>query len=518
MIRRIGELSLHWIDLLYRYERQQVMLGLNESQELTAERLTPFQQVSGRMTATYVRRSAAGLCLIGIGFLWWQLASSSAPGRIFGRYSIRDFSVLVVASYILLWGAYYAGSHASLSGKTLNFSLTSITLLILIGLLEIPAMLGIIDYRRVISPPENYLMRQAKPWENPANLLDKELIHRHRPGQRIEGETKGDLVDWLGIPTNQRYPVDVQFDSHGFRNDHEIENAPFVVVGDSFVEGILVNQTDLVSTRLRNKFAVEVANLGQSGYGPQQELAVLRRFGFKLSPKVVLWFFFEGNDLSDVARYERFTQDWEEIVRKRESFIQRSFIRNLLVTLVGFTSPNQNNDGTEARRRSGTLLSNQNNPSKTIYFAYAGAPLSQDDLVSLDTVENSLLQAHKLSADSGAQFLVAFVPTKFRVYRDFCEFPEDGYGRGWKPSDLPSRMKAWCKDNGISYLDLTPALKQSAARGELVYFPDDGHWNAEGHKVVAEAVSKFIEARGWRNQSERKSTLVQRSNRKLPHA
>jgi hypothetical protein len=48
-----------------------------------------------------------------------------------------------------------------------------------------------------------------------------------------------------------------------------------------------------------------VANLGQSAYGPQQELAVLKRFGASLGPRLCIWTFYEGNDLDDVERYEQ---------------------------------------------------------------------------------------------------------------------------------------------------------------------------------------------------------------------
>jgi len=446
---------------------------------------------------SYVRRSLAALCLITMGLLWWHLASPPAPYKIFGLYSMWTFPLLLMTSYLLSWGLYFALSRESFSGKATNCALTTFTLLILIGLLEILPLLGLIDYRKVISPPESFLVTQVKPWESPGNLLDKELMHIHRPGLKMVGEKAGDLVDWLGISTERRYPLDLQYDGQGFRNEREIEQATVVALGDSFLEGVLVPQTNLVSSQLKRLLKVDVANLGQSGYGPQQELAVLQRFGIKLQPKIVLWFFFEGNDLLDVPKYERFIQDRENIIRKQDSFRKRSFFRNALFTLTGFTAPKPYDHGSEARRRSCQFLSNQSKKDETLYFDYSGVPLSKKDLASLDTAQNSFLQAQKLSADVGAKFLFVYVPTKFRVYCDSCEFPQDGYGKSWQPHDLPSRMEAWCKDNGISYLDLTPALKKSAASGDLVYFSDDGHWNAQGHQVVAEAVAQFLESGGW---------------------
>lgn len=445
----------------------------------------------------FVRNALAAICLAAIGFLWWILRTSPAQGKIFGLYSNQSFILLLAASYVLAWGVYFALSCEPRMGKLTNCALTSASLLILFAVLELPAVFGLIDYRKIISPPVDFRITRIKPWDNPGNLLDKELMHIHPPLMRIVGEAPGDLVSWLSIPTDRRYRIDLQYDKHGFRNDHEIEQAPVVVIGDSFVEGILVSSDDLLCGRLKNLLHVEVANLGQGGYGPQQELVTLRRYGVGLQPKVILWFFFEGNDLLDVPRYETFLRDWERIARERDSWGQRSFTRNLLFTLAGFTAPQAKGDPVEGLRKSGTLVRGGSTAPSTLYFAYPGLPLSKEDLTSLDTAQNCLLDAQKLSAENEAKLVFLYIPTKFRVYRDFCEFPPDGYGRVWQPNDLPSRVEVWCKTHEIPYLDLTPALKESAASGDLVYFPDDGHWTAKGHEVVAETISNFVKKNGW---------------------
>jgi hypothetical protein len=192
-------------------------------------------------------------------------------------------------------------------------------------LLELPAAVGLVDYGQVLWPLDSVLHARIKPWENPRNQLDEELLWIRRPHQHFSGEVAGDLVHRLGIPTERRYRVDVRYDSRGFRNPLEIDAASVVVIGDSFVEAGLVEEPALVSTRLAARFGVTVANLGQGGYGPQQELVVLRRYGVRLRPKVVLWFFFEGNDLLDVKRYERSLQDRNLIVAAWRSFRTRSF-------------------------------------------------------------------------------------------------------------------------------------------------------------------------------------------------
>jgi hypothetical protein len=56
-------------------------------------------------------------------------------------------------------------------------------------------------------------------------------------------------------------------------------------------------------------------------------------------------------------------------------------------------------------------------------------------------------------------------------------------------------MRSFCAERGIAFLDLTPVLEAAVNGGRNVYFPDDSHWNAEGHDVAAAAVADFLHAR-----------------------
>ena len=80
--------------------------------------------------------------------------------------------------------------------------------------------------------------------------------------------------------------------------------ADVVVVGDSFVEGLHVRDDRLVTSCIARATGLSVANLGRSGDGPQQERFVLERFGLPKRPKVVVWMFYEGNDLEDASEYQ----------------------------------------------------------------------------------------------------------------------------------------------------------------------------------------------------------------------
>ncbi len=438
-----------------------------------------------------IRIIAAIVCLSLLAGLWFPLAAPLLSSHS-TTLSDWELALRLLASFLLGWIPYFALSRQTRRNQVINFTLTAVSLSLLFGLLELLALSGVVDYRLIMSASGGSY-GEMKPWENPWNRIDPELIHLHKPGQRMAGETAGDLVGWLGVPQRHKYRVDVQYDRLGFRNPEPLDRAGMIVIGDSFVEAGLVPQHDLFSSQLARSEGLPVANLGQSGYGPQQELIVLKRYGLPLRPKVVLWLFFEGNDLLDVSRYERSVRDWATTVKANHGFVSRSFTKNSLRLLRGFLQKPRE-DSAEAHRRSGRF---RLRPEEDLYFAYPGVPLSKEDEVSLRKTKQILAAAAQLSQAEGSRFLLVYIPITFRVYRDFCDFPEDGYGRKWTLNDLPERLRRWSEEQEIPFVDLTGPLKRAAARGELVFFPDDGHWNGRGNQVGAQAVARVIQEIGW---------------------
>ena len=89
-------------------------------------------------------------------------------------------------------------------------------------------------------------------------------------------------------------------DRHGFNNpDSQWDARPAIgMVGDSFTHGSCVPSDRNMAAVLRQHFG-GVLNLGVGGFGPLLELAALTEYLRPLKPPLVLWVFFEGNDLTE---------------------------------------------------------------------------------------------------------------------------------------------------------------------------------------------------------------------------
>jgi len=353
-----------------------------------------------------------------------------------------------------------------------------------LSLIEFPALIKVVDYR-----PHN-----GSPRPNSFGALDvpdPELLHLHHPNSHFSGEARGGNSTFGSkVPRSEMtlFRWDVKYDRNGFRNDVDLNRADIIVIGDSFVEGMTVPAPQLMTSLLAQLQGKVVANLGQMDYGPIQELVVLKRYGLPLRPHTVVWMFYEGNDLQDVADYDHSIRNpptfWS-------AFFQRSFTRNAVgqVKRLLFKAPAK----PSGLAHSG-IFQASDGKKLNLYFYRLSGPLTKEDVGALDETTGIIAEAFKLCVAQGSRLLVVFVPDGFRVFRQFCQFPEESQCRKWVPNDLPDRLRSavGSVSGEIGYLDLTPNLVNALKKGAVSYRADDPHWSADGHRIAAEAINDYL--------------------------
>jgi hypothetical protein len=93
-------------------------------------------------------------------------------------------------------------------------------------------------------------------------------------------------------------------DRYGFNNpdlEWDKNEVEAIIIGDRFVQGDCVNESDTISGNLRKNFnrinKTGVLNLGQGGNGPLMEYASIKEYLPLISSKRVIWVYAESNDL-----------------------------------------------------------------------------------------------------------------------------------------------------------------------------------------------------------------------------
>ena len=98
-----------------------------------------------------------------------------------------------------------------------------------------------------------------------------------------------------------------EIDENGFHNPRGIwgrRPAELLALGDSYTHGVCVPSDKGFVAVIRARHP-DTVNLGVNSHGPLTSLATLKEYGPILRPKLVLWFYYEGNDLRDLNGWEK---------------------------------------------------------------------------------------------------------------------------------------------------------------------------------------------------------------------
>ncbi len=420
--------------------------------------------------------------------LWTLTAFDDEEWALWRHYSSATAILNVVASAIILATGYVLIASGTLAARLARVAAVFLSAGVTLALLELPAVVARHDYGQTFGTRANDTWLQLA---NGINRRDDELIHVHQPHSKYHGTVSGNLV-WLGIPRPARYVVDVAYDRNGFRNDQDFTQAGVVAIGDSFVEAAETAKPQTIVDEIGRRLNTTAVNLGQSGYGPQQELVVLKRYGAPLAPKTVVWFVFGGNDLTDVDAYEWRRAHLDEFLTP-PPLATRLFSRNALTALARVTTSTRQTISTTARRHE-VIFRRPDGTEEVLYLDAHEGPWEPHQW---EVLSGTLASAQEVSAGIGADLLVVFIPRKLRVYQGHLrEAVPDSFARKWEPNNLPEVLGQFCESRGIAFLDSTGPLRSAVAGGESVYLPDDVHWNPAGHRVVAAAVADRIQQMG----------------------
>ncbi len=423
---------------------------------------------------------------------------------------------LLPLAYLAAWGPFLLMSGHTKQGALARFLVCTFSIALCLGMFEVVTVMGG-DYRPLFSTP-------TPPWRRPGNRPDRELLYVKDGPKQTTMEFQGAERSRLqGAGSGTVYRCELRLDRNGFRNATELSSAEIIVIGDSFVEGLQVSRQELLTDQLSGLLGKTVANLGRTSYGPQQELHVLRRYGLGLKPRACVWAFYEGNDLQDLNAYEREQDNLSRILaddRSRTRY-ERSFARNGLGYVIrNWIRPDR---GLPARLYTGRLAGGSGE-DRELYFTTGiqhgevGPELPRGaHTPEFQRFLRILAEARSECDRHHIDLVVAFVPSKFRVYRNACRFAPNSPCLRWPVDALGQEMEQAIRRDfpGTGFVDLSPVMAGAAARGEILYLPDDTHWSPAGHRLAAEVLADRLRNRDEGRHGDR---LTSRSDRDRGHA
>jgi hypothetical protein len=347
----------------------------------------------------------------------------------------------------------------------------------LAGLVAIEAAL------RVFPIPNRFVLVEqlSELWES-----DPDLLLHLRPNLDIQ------------ITGHPEFRFRVVTNGEGLRDATMMEAQRIVAIGDSFTFGFGVQAEEAWPERLEQVSGVRVANLGWAGWNSYTYPAAIRRHAVPLHADIWLWTFFV-NDLPESTGAEEF------ISSGRRDFKEWAMEAGMAGGSLDFP----------LNTRTGQLIAALLNPdlfllpdsgsgvlqSGTLRIRYSQYPWRMTDPSDpnvqrgWELTEAALLEARALASEDNALLVVVFVPSREHVYWPYLEAVMRRVSVA-QLDDLESRLEELLRDSDIAYLNLLPGFREKALAGETLYFPNDGHWNAQGHDLAAELIYANLQARG----------------------
>ena len=297
----------------------------------------------------------------------------------------------------------------------------------------------------------------------------------------------------------------IQINSLGMRDrDHAVKKKEgtfrILLLGDSYMEALQVPFDEsfpkLLEDRLRESGvqAVEVVNAAVSGWGTEDELAYLTRYGKHLEPDLILVAMTLHNDVSDNMREQFYTlMDGRLQARPvRET----PTIEHLMLQVKGFIASHSHlsqlwrkywyrrdiqNSGRLLNHHVANLLSGADTENMA-----RGWQLTFEELRAIKTE----------GAGIGAEMAVVLIPLSLQLSNDKMvklvaqnniSRQDTSYRR---PQDM---MIKFGTTEGLETIDMLPTFREwEEKRHEQLYLEADGHWNSNGHRLAADQIASEL--------------------------
>jgi GDSL-like Lipase/Acylhydrolase family len=345
--------------------------------------------------------------------------------------------------------------------------------------------------------------RQPDLRRNPALRHDARLGWAKPPGRT-----------WIRRP---EYHHAVTINERGLRGpDYGYEKPSgmrrILLLGDSFTHGYSVADDETVSAVLERRLNAEtptkgwqVLNAGTAGYGTGQEYLFFLDEGRRYQPDEVVVMFYYNDILGDAPRPDMespyfILQSGELALRncpvppppadgERPSFRLKPFRRSMALRLLSDRTSTGNPELHRLLSKMGLVEVRgwEELPEEMRVFG----PEWGLNGPRWEVLEALLRALDRAVRDSGGRLRVFYVPARFEISEQAWSLTRQRYklGRAFDRDRVIEGLRDVCRALGLQLIDSRALFRASHSSGSPPYYSQDGHWNAEGHRLAAAALA-----------------------------
>lgn len=283
-------------------------------------------------------------------------------------------------------------------------------------------------------------------------------------------------------------------DRFGFNNkknkNWDLKNIDILLVGDSFANGACVNYKDTINGNFeRIKKDLKILNISKGGNGPLSEYASLREYLPFVSPKKIIWFYFEGNDLDNLS--DELKNSILSKYLNEKNFSQNLYYKQNLIDnfLIKFLKSEVQNREIEIKKKSklikfvklNRLIRFKNEKISFIKLNYT-KKMEKDN--SLNKFSEIIFYANELAKNKRSEFYFVYLPDVSRY-----SYAENKKNLFYKEEIIKIVNKL-----NIPIIDLDNELfaKQSEPLSLFPKIHPPAHYNEKGYYLVSKIVAKKL--------------------------
>lgn len=316
-------------------------------------------------------------------------------------------------------------------------------------------------------------------------------------------------------------------------------NSRIFVVGDSFTEGVGVDDDEVFVSLIEKDFTedglnVNFINGGLRGQGPLQYGRIFFHLGVKYQPNGLLICLYandvtdtpESINLADFQLRPRLSSFSEKlfyafyprtyIMAKKlmaPRYQKSHFVQQVSEQALKLGKTIEEIEAWRAKLPEDLLAAVKRNEFTGAYLSYGlTKPHYWSDALDIDTkraerkwqsmvfaLEEIVEQAQQL----GVEVAVVYFPGVFQ-YASSAYSPSNPrfnsgitYRKHWltEQTEVQKRIQAFCRRMQVSFLDLTNVFRKAFKENDNLNWKLDVHWRPEGHRVAATAITKWIKER-----------------------
>ena len=255
----------------------------------------------------------------------------------------------------------------------------------------------------------------------------------------------------------------------GYRDVEFLEETAkqrIVVIGDSIPMGLAVEATETFPKLLeQGNLDTEALNMGVQGYGPDQELLVLKEDAIPLRPNKIFWMIYPANDLNDLSKNRIFSLTTNgALVENPDNPIRKILPPFRLESLVRFVTSGRFLPAADEHGLDALLFQDKNGDEQD-----SKSPPPWDLLKAI------LKDGGKACSDRSIPLVIVVLPP----YDDIIGANRTASNR----FNDEHQVIHLAQELGIKSVDLSEPF--SKFNGDALYSEKDRHLSAAGHKLVA---------------------------------